>query len=366
MNSQSVIIASGQHALERETQLVITNLKSLLLVIASTYGICIDEDSGDNKSNMDKGIAESGTLTPPPPTPTPTVSATATTTVSATVTAIATATSTVSSHDKTNNCVKSNSGLDTNLEDGKTTSATTTTTTTDVNENNKVGSGGGGGDDAIMVDDNINNNNSMNNSNHVNEVLKSSKNALNKIEITRQMFEHLSFLFTTSSKSDGSFRSMSTIVPQWNDIGNTSTINLIELVDVITIALTRVATQEINEGVIDVVDISDLERKTVIRTSMPRTNQTCIDRKFKNDLVNHANGKQSDDVISKQEIDDVKDVKNVVQVKTKEDNDKQIGKEEEKDKQDVKELEKDDDNDNDDEKEYRPDVRIWNCSDSHI
>lgn len=351
MNSQSVIIASGQHALERETRLVINNLKALLLVIASTYGISIDDDQPNdnvgNKSNMDKGIAESGTLTPHP---TSITTITTTTTTTTTATSSSTTSNSVSNDVKTKNCAKSKNGGGTILEDEKST-------TTDVNKNNKISRGGV---DAIMVDDNINNN--VSSSNHSNENTKSSKNSLNKIEFTRQMFEHLSFLFTTSSKSDGSFRSMSTIVPQWNDIENTSTITLIELVDIITIAVTRVATQEITEGVIDVVDISDLEKKTVIRTSMPRTNQKCIDKKSKKDLVNRDGDiVKTETMNSKQENAGNDEESKGVEIKGVEEE-----KEKEKDKLVGKENENEKNDEIDEKKEYTPDVRIWNCSDSHI
>lgn len=217
MNSQSAIIASTQFALERETRLVVTNLKALLLVIASAYRIPLDKNAekATQEPEVDLrsvGVAESGTLT-------------------------------------------SNTGIEKGRRPqapSSSISAGTNRGTEETNSTNK---------DTVMAD-------GSNNNNANNKPLPASN-----IEITRQMFEHLSFLLTTCSHASGAFRPMSAIVPQWNDSSSSNTVGLTELVDIITTALTRIPMQEIVDGVIDMVEVSDLERKTIIRSSLPRTNR---------------------------------------------------------------------------------------------
>lgn len=217
VNSQSAIIASAQHALERETRLVVSNLKALLLIIAAAYGTRLDGKSlGETasvQSTLDlRGAAavESGTLSYPPPAdkprPSPTPDASA-----------------------------------------PTSSANSSSSATD----------------AVMADDSANSNSSV------------KASSVNQVTITRQMFEHLSFLLTTTTDPSGAFRPMSTIVPMWNSgaTGDASTsIPLGDLVNMLTTALTRVPSQDPIEGVIDVTDISNLDRKTIMRSAMPRTN----------------------------------------------------------------------------------------------
>lgn len=296
MNSQSVIMASGHHPLERETRLVVTNLKALLLVIAGAYGIFIDDHGADDKAGQNKtpanrnsnnnatngpsnnnGAAESGSLT---------------------------------SNDKSQQQISSPASP----------SAPDSTSDPTLHGQNNANSSDTGaartGLDAVMAD-------STHVSSNASTGSKGKKQSVNQIRITRQMFEHLSFLFTTSSEPSGAYRPMSKIVPLWNnnknngphpnsdaninnvdgDISakvnltsaehdenrgpiidddnsgkeNDDAIILPEMMSIVTTALTMVPTQEVIDqsggGVIDVVDLCDLERKTVVRTSMPLTNQ---------------------------------------------------------------------------------------------
>lgn len=297
MNSQSVIMASGHHPLERETRLVVTNLKALLLVIGGAYGICIDDHAADDKAGQSKtpanrNINNNGTNGP-----------------------------------INNNGAAESGSLTSNDKSQQQASSPVTTSAPDSSsdptlhgQNNVISSDTGGartGLDAVMADSNhVSSNSSIG--------CKGKKQSINQIRITRQMFEHLSFLFTTSSEPSGAYRSMSKIVPLWNnnknntphynndanidnrdrDISgevslapaehdenrgpivdddnnngkeNDEAIILSEMMSIVTTALTVVPTQEVIDqsggGVIDVVDICDLERKTVVRTSMPLTNQ---------------------------------------------------------------------------------------------
>lgn len=214
MNSQSSIIASVQYALERETRLVTSNLKALLLVIAASYGIPLDEHAESVTQEPDydvrgAGVAESGTLT------------------------------------------------DVNPEKGRSQPAgiTNSPPTSRKPDATKYTAS-----DAVMADKNGSNGG-------VSKPLPASN-----VSISRDMFEHLSFLLTTTSEPNEPFRPMSTIVPQWSDKHSTSTVALVDLVDIVTTALTRVPIQEVYQGVIDLVEICDVERRTIIRSKMPQTN----------------------------------------------------------------------------------------------
>lgn len=214
MNSQSSIIASVQYALERETRLVTTNLKALLLVIAASYGVPLDEnaESATQEPEYDvrgAGVAESGTLT------------------------------------------------DANLEKGRSPS---TGIISSPASSRKPDDSKYTGSDAVMADKNGSNGG-------VSKALPASS-----IPISRDMFEHLSFLLTTLSEPNEAYRPMSSIVPQWSDRLNANTVSLADLVDIVTTALTRVPIQEVYQGVIDLVEICDVEKRTIIRSKMPQTN----------------------------------------------------------------------------------------------
>lgn len=208
INSQSAIMASAQHALERETRLVIGNLRALLLVIASAYGFSLDTHMlSESPLNVQSGAiaVESGTL----------------------------------SNTTSNEVIRRGSQGSTFAPGGPVDPPVST--------------------DTVMEDENQS---------------EGKWPSLNEVEITREMFEHLSFLLTTVSESSGAFREMSTIVPTWSEKSNTDKVPLGRLVDTITKALTHVPENEHVKGVIDVIEVSDLERRTILQSCMPQTNTT--------------------------------------------------------------------------------------------
>lgn len=196
VNSQSAIIASVQHAFQRETRLVVNNLKGLLLVVAASYGVAPDTAAQTDMVSPESGIvmgggsiaAEHGTLSRDSPQAKP-------------------------------------------------------------RRSNSLGSGS----EALMDDD-------------------SSKFSTRNLPITKQMFEHLAFLLTTTSGPASSYRPVSWIVPQWRDWSNDATVPLGELIDILSNALTRVPLQREVEGFTDIAEIRDLDRKTILRSSIPTTN----------------------------------------------------------------------------------------------
>lgn len=198
MNSQSAIIASAQHAFERETRLVVSNLKSLLLIVASAYGVGLDASGHSDVVSPETGIIMgSGTV-----------------------------------------AVESGSLSRDELLDKVRRSQPMSGTT---------------GSDAVMSDENSK---------------ASSKNPA----ITRQMFEHLTFLLTTTCDTSGGYRPVSWVVPQWRDASSTTTVQLSELVEVLTAALNRIPLQEIGDGSTDVTEIRDMDRRTIIRSTIAKTN----------------------------------------------------------------------------------------------
>lgn len=209
INSQSAIIASAQHALERETRLVICNLKALLLIIASAYGNHLDATMlSETTLNLQSGAvaAESGTLA-----------------------------SIVANENDRKPMQKS-----TFIPGGPTDLPPST--------------------DAVMADDSSNS--------------EGKPISVNDVEITRDMFEHLSFLLTTVSEPSGAFRLMSTIVPSWSDQTSKQPEKILlgRLVDIVTKALMYATDGYQVKGVIDVIEVSNLERKTILRSSMPQAN----------------------------------------------------------------------------------------------
>lgn len=89
--------------------------------------------------------------------------------------------------------------------------------------------------------------------------------------IPMHIFEHLSFLLTTTRSDQGKRRSISWVVPEWRNGESADPISLARLVDITTTALTRVPA-EADAGPIDTSEIRDLERKTIIRRQLPETN----------------------------------------------------------------------------------------------
>ena len=196
INSQSAILASDNHAFQRETRLVVNNLKAFLLIIASAYGVGPDIGSSQTDSiSPESGIVMGGG-------------------------AVAAESGTLSREAVLGRPRRSNS----------------------------IGSS----TDSVMSDDQG----------------RPTRNML----ITRQMFEHLSFLLTTTVDPSGTYRPVSWIVPQWRDPANTNGIPLGELVDILTTALTRVTITGNLEGSTDVAEIRDLDRKTILRSNIPTTN----------------------------------------------------------------------------------------------
>jgi Tubulin binding cofactor C len=95
--------------------------------------------------------------------------------------------------------------------------------------------------------------------------------AIYSMMISRSLFEHLSFLLTTTSTVPGTRRPISCIVPEWRDLASTDAVPLGRLVKITNAALTRVAAEP-GSGPVDTAEIRDLERKTIIRSRLPVTN----------------------------------------------------------------------------------------------
>lgn len=194
--SQSAIIASVQHAFQRETRLIVSNLKALLLIIASAYGVGPDAGANTDIVSSESGIVMGGG-------------------------AVAVESGTLARGSLHGKVRRANSM-------GPTT-------------------------DSQMLDEH-------------------SKLSTKNVAITRQMFEHLSFLLTTARDPNGSYRPVSWVVPQWRDLSSTVTLALGELTDTLTSALTHIPLQKDIEGSTDVAEIRDLDRKTILRSSIPLTN----------------------------------------------------------------------------------------------
>ena len=102
--------------------------------------------------------------------------------------------------------------------------------------------------DAVMADDNITSSSTA-----------GKTSPVNQIAITGQMFEHLSFLLTTTTDAAVTFRPKSSVVPVWtNAATDEASVPLDELTNIVTMDLTRIPSQEAIEGVIDITDISNL------------------------------------------------------------------------------------------------------------
>lgn len=202
IKSQSAIIASVQHAFQRETRLVINNLKALLLVIAAAYGVVPDSGGQSDAILSESGIVMGG-----------------------------------------GGAIAAESGtLSRNNTQGKPRRA------------HSLGSGS----EVLMSDD-------------------ASKFSTRNLPVSRQMFEHLSFLLTTTCGPAGTYRPISWVVPQWRDWSNTATVALGDLADIVIHALVRIPLLREIEGSTDVAEIRDLDRKTILRHSIPTTNASVTD-----------------------------------------------------------------------------------------
>lgn len=197
VHSQSAIIASVQHAFQRETRLVVNNLKSLLLSVSAAYGIVPATTSQADIVSQESGIVMGGG-------------------------AVAVETGTLY---RGNPQVKPRRALSL-----------------------------GSGSETSMADDGA------------------AKYSIRNLPITRQIFEHLSFLLTTTCGPSGAYRPVSWVVPQWREWSSTATVPLVELVDILTNALTRVPLQAEVQGSTDVAEIANLDRKTILRRVIPNTN----------------------------------------------------------------------------------------------
>lgn len=197
IRSQSAIIASVQYAFQRETRLVVSNLKALLLVIAAAYGVVPDHRGQTDTISSESGIVMGG-----------------------------------------GGAVAAESG---------------TLSRSNFQSKPRRSHSLGSGSEVFVGDDN-------------------SKFSTRSLLITRQMFEHLSFLLTTTCDAAGTYRPISSAVPQWRDWSSNSTIPLGDLADIVTNALTRVPLLREVEGSTDVAEIRDLDRKTILRHSIPTTN----------------------------------------------------------------------------------------------
>lgn len=195
IHSQSAILASVQHAFQRETRLVVANLKSLLTAIALAYGVGPEISTQTDTISSESGIVMGGG-------------------------AVA-------------------------VESG--------TLSRDNNSKLRRAHSHGSGSEALMGEE-------------------GTKAATKAIPMSRQMFEHLSFLLTTTCDPSGQYRPVSWIVPQWRDGSNQDAISLGDLVETLTNSLTRVPFQREPEGSTDVAEIRDLDRKTILRSSIPTTN----------------------------------------------------------------------------------------------
>lgn len=188
----SAILASVQGAFQRETKLVVNNLKDILLIIAAAYGV--EPEKRDNKDDL-------------------------------------------------------NSDSPTVMGGGGA----------GVAERGSLGGGAATGE--------LKRTNSMGSAN------VDAEYAVKNLPIRRDMFEHLSFLLTTTCEEDsGAYRSISSIVPQWRDPNSQAVVPLGELVEIVTVALTRVTLERQITGSTDVAEIRDLERKTFLREDIPNTN----------------------------------------------------------------------------------------------
>ncbi|KAI0565558.1 Tubulin binding cofactor C [Gracilaria domingensis] len=201
IQTQSAIIASVQHAFQRETRLVVSNLKTILLTIASAYGAIPTSSVAMEVLQHESGIVMGG--------------------------------GTVAVESGT---------LDRQNLHGS------------LRRTNSLGSGQRG----TSKEDN-------------------AKASTKNVPITRQMFEHMSFLLTTTCDPSCSYRPVSWVVPQWREGLSASAIPLEELVKIITDAITRIPLLREIDGSTDVVEIRDIDRRTILRSSIPATNASVTD-----------------------------------------------------------------------------------------
>ncbi|CAN8069593.1 unnamed protein product [Agarophyton chilense] len=196
IQTKSAIIASVQHAFQRETRLVVANLKTLLLTIASAYGIAPTSSISMDVFQHESGIVMGGGT-------------------------VAVESGTLERQNGHGSLKRSNSL--------------------------------GSGQRSTSKDEN-------------------AKNSAKNLPITSQMFEHMAFLLTTTCDPSGSYRPISWVIPQWREGQNTNPIPLKELVSMVTDAITRIPLLQEAEGSTDVVEIRDIERRTILRSSIPATN----------------------------------------------------------------------------------------------
>lgn len=104
-----------------------------------------------------------------------------------------------------------------------------------------------------------------------NDTSDAKRAAIRNMEVTKEMFEHLSFLLTTNVSPQGARRSITSIVPQWRD--GDGTMRLGDLVDLVRAALARDTSNDgENETPIDIAEFIDLDKKTILRSTFPDCN----------------------------------------------------------------------------------------------
>jgi Tubulin binding cofactor C len=234
LNSSSAIIASVTHSLQRETHLVASNMTALLKCIAATYGVWSLDVSGPSNGPIGDRVGNFKDFIPGHH-----YSATHTDfSGDETLSDVDPQHFNNSSHARHSGSANSHSGSrlgSAGLASGLATSSS-----------GAVLLGSGSSD-------------------------TSGSRAPGGLLISRTLFEHLSFLLTTSRSDGDKRRSISWIIPEWRDPNCNEPIPLNRLVDVATAALTRMAADPLS-GPIDTAEIRDLERKTIIRSLLPETN----------------------------------------------------------------------------------------------
>jgi Tubulin binding cofactor C len=215
INSPSAIVAGVTHSLQRETHLVASNMTAILTTIAATYGILPQSGSSPAQS-IATTRSTAASKDSPPVAPRDAEAALSI--------ANGTADGTVSPPGSGKLQRSSTAGCESATTSESSASAATST----------------------------------------------RASAIHGMMISRSLFEHLSFLLTTTSTAGDTRRSISCIVPEWRDSASTDAVPLGRLVQITTAALTYVAAEP-GSGPIDTAEIRDLERKTIIRSRLPVT-----------------------------------------------------------------------------------------------
>lgn len=246
LNSSSAIVASVTHSLQRETHLVASSMTALLRCIAATYGILPSSEPTSNAIDLTGSLSTNGNIKDlPSASPHASLSRTDR------------CTSCTASVKKNDSSEKQNAAID--------TANSSLRASVGARQGSKDNPGGqalsrllfpasSGGPGSVTSD------------------TSTTRTAgVNGLMIHRNLFEHLSFLLTTTYSDSGKRRSISSVVPEWRDTACTEPVSLGRLVEIATAALTKIPIDP-GSGPVDTAEIRDLERKTVIRTKLPETN----------------------------------------------------------------------------------------------